>query len=229
MNPNKTRKMARLIAIIVAAARIGPSVTLLVSLGTGSYSYGASISSLAEQRYLNSQLQVLRNYMQLVHEQYKDKVDYETLMDGAFAGVLEILDDPYSEYYVNPGTAEQFLDNANGSFYGVGMSLEAYEGVIRVVSAVPGTPASRAGVRTGDIVVSVDGVSTVGKNLDDVVGMIRGEAGSSVRVTIQRDGKDIHLVLVREEIHLKSVSYEMLEGKIGYILDELRRRRGRGI
>ncbi|MDR1571381.1 MAG: S41 family peptidase [Clostridiales Family XIII bacterium] len=207
--------MARLIAIILAAAMIVTSVTFLMSLGPGSYSYGAS---RAAQQRLDMQLQTLKSYIQLVHDQYKDRVDYDTLVDGAFSGVLKILDDPYSEYYIRPEAAEQFLDNANGSFYGVGLSLEMNEGQIRVVSAVPGTPASKAGILTGDAILKVDGASMEGKSLDDAIGMIRGEAGTTVRLTIMRDGKELSFALTREEIHLKSVAYEMLEGNIGYIM-----------
>ena len=213
MNPRTTKRIARIIAILTIAAMVVTSVTFL---GSMYWSYGASTDA-ADEAYLNERLEILKEYIQTVEDQYKDKVDYETLLDGAYSGVIDILDDPYSGYFINRSDGDDFVSDVLGTFSGVGLSLEEYDGVIRVVAAIPETPADRAGIVTGDIVKSVDGVSMRGKPVSEAVLLIRGEAGTRVGIVFERAGREFSHTLVREQIHLASVGGELLDGGIGYI------------
>ncbi|MDR2132812.1 MAG: S41 family peptidase [Clostridiales Family XIII bacterium] len=213
MNPRKTKLVARIIAIVTIAAMVITSVTFL---GSMYWSYGAS-EGVSDEAYLDERLEILKLYIQSVEEKYKDDVDYETLLDGAYAGVVDVLGDPYSSYYVSRDDGENFASDVLGTFSGVGLSLEEYDGDIRVVAAIPETPAGRAGVMTGDVVESVNGVSVRGKAMSEVIPLIRGEEGSRVVIVFDRAGRKISITLVREQIHLSSVDGELLDGGIGYI------------
>ncbi|MDR3295757.1 MAG: S41 family peptidase [Clostridiales Family XIII bacterium] len=215
MNPYKTKKIARVIAIIIIAAMVITSVTMLVSVA---YAYGADKQTAAqEDAWLNSQLDLLKEYLSVIQETYKDEVDYETLMKGAFAGAIDILGDPYSVYYTQEGEAESFFSAATGSFFGVGIAMEFADGAVRVVSVLPDTPAAKAGVRDGDVIREVDGVSMDGKNTLDVAAAMQGKEGTAVKVTVERAGEEISFTLIRALISLQSVEGALLEDGIGYI------------
>jgi carboxyl-terminal processing protease len=215
MNPRTTKRIARVIAIITVAALVVTSATFLGSMYWGA-SYGASIDA-EEQAYLNERLDLLKEYVKSVESQYKDDVDYKTLIDGAFAGVVDALGDPYSVYYADSGDSDDFTTDVLGVFYGVGLSLEEFAGDIRVIVALPGTPASKAGVMTGDVIKSVNGVSISGKSMNEVVAMIRGEHGTRVNIVFNREGADISKDLVRDVIRIASVEGGLIDDDIGYI------------
>ncbi|MDR2770936.1 MAG: S41 family peptidase [Clostridiales Family XIII bacterium] len=213
MNPRTTKRIARIIAIITIAAMVITSVTFL---GSMYWSYGASASA-EDAAYLDARLELLKAYIQTIEDEYKDKVDYKTLLDGAYAGVIDSLDDPYSVYYAEQGAGDDFVSDVLGTFSGVGLSLEEYDDGIRVVAAIPETPAGKAGVMTGDVIKSVDGVSVQGKSMSEVILLIRGEAGTRVNIVFDRAGRELSYTLVREQIHMASVDGELLDGGIGYI------------
>jgi carboxyl-terminal processing protease len=215
MNPRTTKRIARIIAIITVAALVITSATFLGSMYWGA-SYGAS-PDVSDEAYLEERITVLEEYIREVQKQYKDEVDYETLLNGAYEGVIDILDDPYSEYYVVKDEGEEFVSDVLGSFSGVGLSLEAYDGEIRVVAAIPETPAGKAGIMTGDIVKSVNGVATRGKSMSDVILLIRGDEGTRVTIVFDRAGAELSYTLVREMIHMTSVDGKLLDDGIGYI------------
>jgi carboxyl-terminal processing protease len=216
MNPRTTKRIARIIAIITIVALVVTSATFLGSMYWGASSYGASPGA-EDKAYLDERLEMLKDDIMTVESQYKDDVDYETLIDGAYEGVVDILGDPYSSYYADQGDSDDFVTDVLGVFSGVGLSLEEYDGRIRVVAALPETPAGRAGIMTGDIIKSINGVSVSGKSMNDVILLIRGEEGSRVDIVFDRAGAEIPCNLVRETIHIASVGGELLEGGIGYI------------
>jgi carboxyl-terminal processing protease len=213
MNPFKARKVAKIVAIVIVVAMVITSFTFLLSLGA--YSYGAS--DAAADKRLDERLQNLKGFIEIVHEQYKDDVPYDTLVDGAFSGVIDILDDPYSVYYIDVADSDEFVSDAAGVYFGIGVSLEISGGLCRVVSVIPGTPADRGGLMTGDIVKQVEGVSSAGKELHEIVALIRGGEGSAVRLTIERNGSEIPYTFTREAVSLTSVTWTMLDGGVAYL------------
>ncbi|MDR1573363.1 MAG: S41 family peptidase [Clostridiales Family XIII bacterium] len=215
MNPRTTKRIARIIAIITVAALVVTSATFLGSMYWGA-SYGASPDA-ADEALLDERIEILKEYIRTVERQYKDDVDYGTLLDGAYAGVVDVLDDPYSEYYFSQDDGETFVTDVLGTFSGVGLSLEEYDGEIRVVAAIPETPAGRAGILTGDVIKSVNGVSTRGQSMSEVILLIRGEEGTRVSVVFDRAGTELSHTFTREMIHMSSVDGKLLDGGIGYI------------
>ena len=169
-----------------------------------------------------------------LQDQYVDDLDPDKLAEGAIRGMFQYgVEDPYSGY-MPPEQYQQALGNLSGSFGGIGAemamtntddpadlaSCTAFNDVCRLVVVAPleDTPAERAGIQAGDHVLAVDGESVNGSTVDDQVAKIRGEPGTDVTLTIQRDGGEpFDLTITRAEIVLKEVETRMIDGHIGYI------------
>ncbi|MBQ6949083.1 MAG: S41 family peptidase, partial [Firmicutes bacterium] len=140
------------------------------------------------------------------------------LVNGAYQGIFEAREDPYSEYFETREEGDAFIDQANGEFDGIGITMEndGY-GRCRVVAPVAGSPAEEAGLKSGDIVVSVDGVALEGKSLDDWGNRIRGKAGTHVTLVVNRNGVLLKFTVIRETIRTEAVTWKMLKDNIAYI------------
>ncbi|MDR0570638.1 MAG: S41 family peptidase [Clostridiales Family XIII bacterium] len=216
MNPFKMRKFAKVVALIIVAAMVITSVMALITMGVQVVVFGADGDAAADA-YLDARAKYLKEYVKLIARDYKDNVDYKLLMDGAFAGVADILGDPYSEYYLDIDKAKDFLSSANGLYEGVGVSVEVTEAGVRVISALPGSPAAKAGIRSGDVLVEVDGASLAGKTEAEALAMLRGPVGAPLKLLVRRDGADVPFSLVRDVVRATSVYYGLTRGGIGYV------------
>ena len=216
---NKKKTMVRALAFLIVLVMIVTTVMMSLTMvfGASPYVYGAA-SDVTDEATLEKELDHMADLMAQIRELYKDEVSYETLVNGAYQGIFEALEDPYSEYFETEDEADAFLDQANGEFDGIGITMEndGY-GRCRVVAPVAGSPAEEAGLKSGDIVVSVDGVSLEGKSLDDWANMIRGKAGTHVTLVVDRNGVQLKFTVVRETIRTEAVAWEMLEDNIAYI------------
>ena len=214
MNPYKAKKIARIIAIIIVATMVITSVTALLAINFVSYS--ADVDSKIEA-YLDTQLAPLKDFIKLIQERYKDEVDYKLLVDGAYAGVVAILGDPYSEYFLDVEDAEAFISLANSAYEGIGVSLEKVGDTARILTVIPDSPADKAGIIPGDMILKVDDTAIQDKSQNEIISLIRGESGAAVNLLLSRNGSTISYTLIRELFHSKTVSYEILEANIGYI------------
>ncbi|MBQ2270859.1 MAG: S41 family peptidase [Firmicutes bacterium] len=217
MKKNKTmvRALAFLIVIVMIVTTVMMSLTMV--FGASPYVYGAA-SDVTDEATLDEELDHMADLMAQIRELYKDEVSFETLVNGAYQGIFEALGDPYSEYFETKEEGDAYIDQASGEFDGIGITMEndGY-GRCRVVSPVAGTPAEKAGIKSGDIVVSVDGVPLEGKTLDDWGNMIRGEAGTHVTLVVNRNGAQLKFTVTRARIRTEAVSWTMLEDNIAYI------------
>lgn len=155
----------------------------------------------------------------ILTQRYLTEVDPDTLYDGAFKGMAASLNDPYT-VYMTEKEYQDFMTETTGNYAGIGLVVSADEnGNIRVVSPIKGSPAEAAGVKASDIIIAVDDKPVSGKDLDAAVAMMKGPAGTMVKVTVTREGVDqpISFNIKRDIIKLKTVSYEKLEDDIGYI------------
>jgi carboxyl-terminal processing protease len=153
---------------------------------------------------------------QLIKANYVDPVDDNKLLKGAIDGMLSSLD-PHSNYL--EGASLQRLETMmDGSFSGLGVSVVMDEGAVKVVSPMRGSPAEKAGLKAGDYITHLDGKLYYGGDIDDAVAKMRGEAGSSIRLTIFRPGRDdpFDVTVVRGVIDLQPVTSK-LENGIGVI------------
>lgn len=119
---------------------------------------------------------------------YKDKADTQARVYGAAQGLAQSLKDPYTVFF-NPEENKMFKSQIEGHFGGVGMEVAMKDGVITVVAPLKGTPAEKAGIKSGDKILKIGTKSTNGMNVEDAIALIRGEAGTAVDVTIYRDGE----------------------------------------
>jgi carboxyl-terminal processing protease len=168
-----------------------------------------------------------------IKDQYVDEITDEQLVDGAVRGMIEYgLEDPYSGY-LTPDQYDSALDDLSGEFSGIGaeVGMENLEDpddlasctvvtttcAMVIVSPLEGSPAEEAGLRPGDQVLEIDGVSTLGESVSSLVYVVRGEAGTDVTLTITRDGETMDITVTRAVIDLQEVDAEMLDGNVGYV------------
>lgn len=151
---------------------------------------------------------------------YKD-IDNETLNTGLIKGVVNSLDDPYSEFMTKE-ELKKFMESTNGKYVGVGLVVSpGNDGYITVVSPIKGSPAYKAGIKSGDRIIKVDEVEYSAETMQDAVNKMRGEEGKTVSITVLREEqkqKKVHeFKIKRETIKLQTVDGRILEKNIGYI------------
>ncbi|MEI5907338.1 S41 family peptidase [Bacillus spongiae] len=153
-----------------------------------------------------------------LNENYFTELEREALVEGAINGMVESLDDPYSDY-LSVEEAEQFDEVISSSFEGIGAEIQSKNGFITVVSPIKGAPAERAGLKPNDQILAVDGESVQGYSTTEAVTIIRGEKGTDVVLTIQRPGasETLDVTITRDEIPIETVSSEMKENGVGYL------------
>ncbi len=151
-----------------------------------------------------------------VLERYVDELSAEQLEEMAIKGMLRQLDN-YSDYY-SIEEYEDFQMGLDGNFGGVGMKIEKLGDYVTVIAPLPGTPAEKAGIQAGDRIIKVNNEDVVGVTLQKAVELIRGEPGTSVKLTVVRDGTEpLIFTIIRELIEIKVVEWKMLDKKIGYV------------
>ncbi|MBX5435932.1 MAG: S41 family peptidase [Alicyclobacillaceae bacterium] len=154
----------------------------------------------------------------LLTTQYYRPVSPANLLNGAVAGMVSSLRDPFSEYFT-PSAASEFQNLLSGTFDGIGVMVEKRGKQLLIVSVNPGSTAQRAGLKAGDRIVRVDGRSVAGLRLDEASRLITGPKGTTVHLTILRPGsRQLLTVSVRRaEIHAPTVAYRVLSGHTGYV------------
>ncbi len=160
----------------------------------------------------------LQGVIEVINERYVDKVDLNKVIEGAIAGAVRSLEDPYSDY-LGPSDWQEFVIRARGNYSGVGLTIGVKDKYVTVIAPVKGSPAARAGIKAGDRIVRVDGKEVYDVPSDKAADMIRGPAGTQVILTIipAEGGQPKDYTLTRENIVLPSVESKMIDGNIGYI------------
>ena len=148
------------------------------------------IKSILNYKYINS-----------------SEIDYEKMLDGAIYGMVEALEDPYTLYF-NEELTEAFEESLSGSFSGIGAEVGIKDDLITIVSSLPNTPAKKAGILPGDVIMKIDGEDTYDMTLDHAVSKIRGEKGTKVLLTIYRDSEELDIEIKRDIINIDSVTFE---------------------
>ena len=195
---NRFRKLS-LIAVVVAPALVGGFVM--------------------QDRATRDGARLFDQVLSLVADRFVDTVDNAALYEKAARGLVEELEDPYSEL-LTPKQLQRFSTNSTGRYGGIGMRIEDQDGVITVVQVFPNTPAEAAGIQEGDRIVQVDTASTRGWSTEQVSNALIGTPGTQVSVRFVRPGVSevISYRLTRATIHIPAVPYALLlENKIGYI------------
>lgn len=162
-------------------------------------------------------LHLFGDVFEQVRANYVDKVEDRKLMEYALNGMLTSLD-PHSNYMSEEETKSMMVQN-RGEFGGLGIEVTMENGVVKVVSPIDDTPADRAGMQAGDLIVEIDGKPVMGMTLNDAITKMRGKVGTEIILTVMREGvKDpLKVRIVRDTIQIKSVRSRVINGKAGYI------------
>lgn len=159
-------------------------------------------------------LEVLEQVWGLIHSKYvePDKLDSAALSKGAIEGMLDTLNDPYTAY-LDIESYELSMSGITGSFDGIGAYVGMRNGQVTIVAPIPGSPAEQAGIQPGDIIIEIEGVSTEGFTLNEVVLAIRGPKGTPVTIMVIHpdETEPVELTIIREEIEVASVYLEMMD------------------
>ena len=155
--------------------------------------------------------------LEKINKEYVDEFNQSESMDSAINGLLQSLD-PYSSY-MSPKIFDEMQTETSGEFGGLGIEVSMEAGVVKVISPIDDTPASRAGLKAGDYIVKINDVQVQGKSLSEAVDLMRGPVGSGIELTVRRRGekKALTFNIIREVIQVKSVKSEIMDENIGYI------------
>ena len=176
-----------------------------------------NLSANTNNEELYKKIDLFAEVLDKIKKEYVDKVDQSELIDDAINGALQSLD-PYSAY-MNPEFFDSMQTDTRGEFGGLGIEVGMEAGVVKVISPIDGTPASKAGIKAGDYIIKIDGTQVQGKSLMEAVKLMRGPVGSEINLTIRRKGKKKAFIktIKREIIEIKSVEAKIIKNKIGYL------------
>jgi len=227
------------LAIVPVFSQTVPKASKLITAENDHFIYSQLINKLDERRamtpilaasFATNEDQVPRAYdfddvnidmqrmIDYIEANYYKDIDDATLIEGAYKGMLDALD-PHSTYF-SQDEYDDFVTGLSGEFTGVGASIsKSKDDYIEVVAPIKDMPAEKAGLKAGDVIVSVDGVSTLGWSTEKAVSVIRGEQGTSVVLGIRRSPstETQNYTIVRDVIVVSTVNYRMLTDDIGYI------------
>ena len=155
--------------------------------------------------------------LEKINKEYVDEINQSESMDSAINGLLQSLD-PYSSY-MSPEIFEEMQTETSGEFGGIGIEVSMEAGVVKVITPIDDTPASKAGLKAGDYIVKINDIQVQGKSLSEAVDLMRGPVGSGIELTVRRRGakKALTFNVIREIIEVQSVKSELLEKNIGYL------------
>ena len=173
--------------------------------------------SFSENTDLYKKIDLFGEVIEKISKEYVDEVDQSKSMDSAINGLLQSLD-PYSAY-MTPESFEGMQTETSGEFGGLGIEVGMEAGVVKVISPIDNTPASKAGLKAGDYIVKINNTQVQGKTLMQAVDLMRGPVGSSIEITVRRRGVKKALIfnITREVIQVQSVKSELIDNNIGYI------------
>ena len=190
----------------------------LLLVGCAALVLGGSAAAVSSQTPRNETFRMLELFgdvVGIVEQAYVVPVDNKKLIEAALAGMMTALD-PHSNY-LPPSNYDELRERTEGQYSGVGLTISADGGMVKVISPMDDSPAAKAGVQAGDVISSIEGQNAAGLTVSQVSEKLRGAAGTSIRVTFLRDGSDpLEVTLTREVIKVQSVTGRV-EGDFGYL------------
>jgi carboxyl-terminal processing protease len=209
----KKWSLKKAITWIIITNLITASVLIFVPIKT----IGGKVLVNGDDYKFFKQYEKMKPVNDIIKDNYYEKIDNPKMVEGAIKGMVSALDDPYT-VFMNKKEFDELKTSTQGSFTGVGIYIGDKDGKIVVVAPIEDSPAEKAGIKSGDIITKVNGQEVSAKESDKAVSMMKGKAGTKVKITIYREGvgeKDIEVT--REKIVFKTVKSEMLPDNIAYI------------
>ncbi len=173
--------------------------------------------SYSEEVDIYKKIDLFGEVLDKINEEYVEEINQSETMDSAINGLLQSLD-PYSAY-MSPEIFDEMQTETSGEFGGLGIEVTMESGVVKVISPIDDTPASKAGIKAGDYIVKINNTQVQGKTLSEAVELMRGPVGSSIEIIVRRKGikKALTFNIIREIIEIQSVKSDLIENNIGYI------------
>jgi carboxyl-terminal processing protease len=192
-------------------------------VGLVCFSLGLLVFWVGNSVYINtakkSQLDtsLLYRVQKILQQKFDGELDPQKQSEGAVAGSVAALGDPYTTY-LDEKANQELSNDLKGELSGIGVEVGQKNGKLTVIAPIDGTPAARAGIRSGDYIATIDGVDSRSLTVDEAVSKIRGEKGTKVKLTIVRGSEQPkEIEITRDLINVPSISYEMKPNSIGYI------------
>lgn len=169
----------------------------------------------ANSAYMTAKMSLVKNKLE---DSYIRKMNEDDMIEGAIKGYVSGIGDKYTQYLTKEDM-QDLMEATTGNYVGIGVYMVASSeanGVV-IVGVIEGSPAEQAGIEVGDIITKIDDVDYIGKKSEDVSNAIKGQEGTSVKVTVMRDSDEIDFNITRKSIKVKTVESEVIENNIGYI------------
>ena len=176
-----------------------------------------SAANAANEDSIYKKIDLFSEVLDKINKEYVDEINQSEAMDAAINGVLQSLD-PYSAY-MSPESFENMQTETSGEFGGLGIEVGMEHGVVKVISPIDNSPASKVGVKAGDYIVKINDIQVQGKTLTEAVELMRGPVGTDIEITVRRRGekKALTFVITRDIIEVSSVKSEIKNEKTGYM------------
>lgn len=218
MEEKRKFKVYKIIMLVVLVAFLTFFIT---SIGMYKYLTGNNLiggSSLVSTSTSDSIDKKLQSFRKLIDKYYLGEVDETKLEEGAIKGYIEGLEDPYTEY-ISKEDMKEYMEDTMGNFVGIGIYMvkDTETNRVKVLAPIKNSPAEKAGILSGDLILSVDGVQYTADEMSVASSKIKGEEGSTVKLEILRDNKTLSFEIKRENIKVNPVEGKVLENNIGYI------------
>ena len=217
MDKERKNKIYKIIMIVAISVFITFMVTS-ISLYTYFLNNPISITSKSSSSSSKEIAGTLQKYKEIIDKYYLGDVDEEKLKEGAIKGYIEGLGDPYTEY-ISADEMEDYLSDTMGNFVGIGIYMvkNTEKGKIQVLAPIKGSPAEKAGIQAGDLILTVDGVDYSADEMTIVSNKIKGEEGTTVTIEVLRGTETKKYELKREKVKVNQVEGKVLSNNIGYI------------
>ena len=215
-NKKSGNSVYKTIMTIIATAIVTSIITTVWIYGSTTLtSTESAIGSAAKSNSLAAKLAVIRNK---IDQEYIGDINENDLIDGAIKGYVSGLNDVYTEY-LTQDEMSSFTEDIEGEFVGIGVYItkDTEKNIILVYGTIPDSPAEKAGLKTGDIITSVDGIECNGDDYDTITNSIKGKEGTKVNIGILRNNQEINFEIERKTVEVKHVSSQILDNNIGYI------------
>ncbi len=199
------------------ALALGVVLGTTLTVTTQGWAERGSTAAATSERLPLDELRLFTEVLERVKQDYVEPIDDKTLLENAVRGVLSGLD-PHSTY-LDQQAFDDLQAGTSGEFGGLGIEVDMEDGFVRVVSPIEDTPAYKAGVRAGDLIIRLDDTPVKGLSLNDAVKLMRGAPGTPIVLTIVREGeeKPLKITVQRDIIQVKSVKSDLLESGFGYV------------
>ena len=189
---------------------------LIIVFSLSIFIFTKTFGSEKTQDDIYKKIDLFSDVLEKINNEYVDEVNQSEIMDSAIDGVLQSLD-PYSSY-MSPEVFETMQTETSGEFGGLGIEVGMELGVVKVISPIDNSPASKVGIKAGDYIVKINDIQVQGKSLSEAVELMRGPVGSDIEITVRRVGvkKALTFIITRDIIKVESVKSKIING-VGYL------------